>query len=281
MKEKLKSIPLQQIIVAMLTAALTILGPHLGLEEITTWVIAAISGSYIGAQGLASVGSQQSLNSLDLFKSNKFFVTMLTIVLTPILTKIGLGSQVSVVIGILVSVYNLTKGGQDMVAPLSPKYLTNEVLIAKGFSNQEYDKENEGLGTILPEGAVFYHTGLPLSDSIQQSLDTKYAKYHMIIGPDGTRHCFHPFSTRVEHCGPSSLFGRQNCNDFLIGIAFTGRPGFPLNELELTSAAQVLERTKSTYHKWNDAFITTHRLVEFGATDLTDSQWTQLQHALS
>lgn len=274
-KDLLTKLPWQQIIVAVISAALGILGPALGITSVTTWIIAAISGSYLGAQGMASAGSQASLNSLSLFKSDKFKLTLITILATAITGKLGIPDSSQWLIGILGSILNLTKGAQDMVQPLAAKYISAKDLTHKAFPQQLYNLPERP--KLAPLGIVFHQTGKDFEPSLNEIIsNTSPVSYNVLIGPDGTQHMLYPSDQMTYHCGISAHNGRADCNTFMMSVAFTGSHGSILSPHELASAAQVVKRAEAKYPEWSGTYLVTHKQVEQGAVDLSEKQWNSL-----
>jgi len=62
---------------------------------------------------------------------------------------------------------------------------------------------------------------------------------HLFIRRDGTVVQFVPFAKRAWHAGESSFEGREQCNDFSIGIELEGTDGNGYREVQYLALAEV------------------------------------------
>lgn len=124
-------------------------------------------------------------------------------------------------------------------------------------SNCDSDKVNEIQGVIL------HHTAEP---TIEKSLAVltspeKEVGTHVVIDTDGTRYIMANPEIVTYHAGLSFLNGRENCNDFTIGIEFQGNTlQNPLTNEQIESAIEYLIPIISKYNiPINN--IVTHEMV--------------------
>lgn len=149
------------------------------------------------------------------------------------------------------------------------------------FEEVNHSTPNKG-GDIHPIGVVFHHSAGSFSGSlswIKQSVSQ--VSYHVLIHPDGTRHNVVPLDRRAWHAGKSEFLGRSGCNDFMVGVAFSGDTnGRDLTDAEIASAVEFVRKHRQKYG-WTIAEMTDHRTVSPGRkNDLSQSQWQRLHAAL-
>jgi len=83
--------------------------------------------------------------------------------------------------------------------------------------NISRNKTNEILGV------VFHHTGFGLDSSLSWLTDPESeVSAHVIIDKDGTRYILADDKHVTWHAGRSNFNGRENCNDFMLGVEFVG-----------------------------------------------------------
>ncbi|MDE6755429.1 MAG: N-acetylmuramoyl-L-alanine amidase [Muribaculaceae bacterium] len=88
---------------------------------------------------------------------------------------------------------------------------------------------------------VLHHTATADTKSSLQILTQRRERgnvsCHVLIAPDGTRYVLAPPESITWHAGRSRLNGRNNCNNFTIGIEFQGNTiEKPLTEAQIKSA---------------------------------------------
>jgi AmpD protein len=83
------------------------------------------------------------------------------------------------------------------------------------------------------------------------------------------------------HAGVSRFLGRDNCNDFLLGVAFAGDTyAAPLSESQVESALEWLS-SRWTALGWGPGRITDHRQAAPGRKDdLNPVEWDRLSAAV-
>lgn len=79
---------------------------------------------------------------------------------------------------------------------------------------------------------------------------------HLLIDRAGAVTQFVPFSARAWHAGVSYFDGRDNCNDFSIGIELEGTDFTPYTTAQYTQLATIVRLLQQTYPK-----ITPNRIV--------------------
>ena len=62
---------------------------------------------------------------------------------------------------------------------------------------------------------------------------------HLLIDRRGALTQFVPFTARAWHAGASSFQGRENCNDFSIGIELEGADDIPYSDLQYTQLVEI------------------------------------------
>lgn len=70
---------------------------------------------------------------------------------------------------------------------------------------------------------------------------------HLLIRRDGSLVQFVPFDQRAWHAGQSHYDGRENCNDFSIGIELEGTDTGPFEQAQYASLARVIRSLLRTY----------------------------------
>ena len=79
---------------------------------------------------------------------------------------------------------------------------------------------------------------------------------HLLIERTGRVVQFVPFDKRAWHAGTSSFDGRENCNDFSIGIELEGTDCQPFTEIQYQTLASIAETLMQSYPE-----ITTNRIA--------------------
>lgn len=70
---------------------------------------------------------------------------------------------------------------------------------------------------------------------------------HVFIDRDGLIKQFVPFDKRAWHAGQSCYDGKQECNDFSIGIELEGSDDEPFNDIQYAKLNQVIAILKDHY----------------------------------
>jgi len=111
--------------------------------------------------------------------------------------------------------------------------------------------------TIQPTAIVLHHSGGSFAGSESWILNPQSkVSYHYLIDLNGDRTKFAKHTERTWHAGVSSYKGRYNCNDFTIGISFSGDTNNrELTELEVDSCVKLIHDLFKEFGKLD---ITTH-----------------------
>lgn len=80
-----------------------------------------------------------------------------------------------------------------------------------------------------------------------QSIKDLKVSAHLLIKRDGQITQFVPFNKRAWHAGTSCYQGRENCNDFSIGIELEGTDHDSYTEAQYQALNHALEVLKSSY----------------------------------
>lgn len=105
------------------------------------------------------------------------------------------------------------------------------------------------------------------ADPYYASIATLRVSSHLLIMRTGEIIQFVPFSQRAWHAGQSSFQGRENCNDFSIGIELEGTDEVPYEPIQYQKLAQVIRALQAAYPA-----ITRERIV--GHSDIAPGRKT-------
>lgn len=155
---------------------------------------------------------------------------------------------------------NSTGGSFLYIKNRVPKYNTfrSDTILTPNIRTINSKSYKEGHPTVNEQkGVVLHHTGdYPSLDAIVQDLTTplgqvipfrgkkqdREASAHVVIGTDGTRKVLATPDKVTFHAGASAHEGRQNVNDFMIGIEFQGDTNKrDLTPQQIKSAVEYLE----------------------------------------
>ncbi|MEY3288745.1 MAG: hypothetical protein RLZZ419_987 [Pseudomonadota bacterium] len=87
---------------------------------------------------------------------------------------------------------------------------------------------------------------------------------HLLIKRDGNCVQYVPFDKRAWHAGVSNYHGKNNCNDFSIGIELEGIESIAYTEAQYTRLADVIDTLLKTYPKLSRQQITGHSEIAPG-----------------
>lgn len=87
---------------------------------------------------------------------------------------------------------------------------------------------------------------------------------HLLIDRSGEVTQFVPFDKRAWHAGASCYDGRENCNDFSIGIELEGTDDLPYTQAQYKQLIRVSEALMSTYPAITKERITGHQHIAPG-----------------
>ena len=100
-----------------------------------------------------------------------------------------------------------------------------------------------------------------------ESIATLKVSSHLLIKRDGSIIQFVPFEKRAWHAGKSFFDGRENCNDFSIGIELEGTDDCPYEKIQYEQLARVIQLLIKNYPA-----ITRERIV--GHSDIAPGRKT-------
>jgi len=110
---------------------------------------------------------------------------------------------------------------------------------------------NIGEGINAVEGIVLHHTAAKNAKSALytfRSPDT-HVSSHVVIVEEGTRYVLAEPEQVTWHAGRSSLHGKNDCNEFTIGIEFQGNTAEkPLTKRQIASAIEYICPIIEKYH---------------------------------
>ncbi|MDF7669641.1 1,6-anhydro-N-acetylmuramyl-L-alanine amidase AmpD [Orbaceae bacterium ESL0721] len=87
----------------------------------------------------------------------------------------------------------------------------------------------------------------PDGDPYFQNIYQMQVSSHLFIRRDGEIIQFVPFNKRAWHAGKSLFNGRENCNDFSIGIEMEGSDNDAFTEIQYAQLAKITDILKSSY----------------------------------
>lgn len=88
------------------------------------------------------------------------------------------------------------------------------------------------------------------------TLISLHVSAHLLIDRAGNLIQFVPFEKRAWHAGKSFFKGRENCNDFSIGIELEGTDELPYEKIQYEQLAKVIKLLMKKY-----PYITRERIV--------------------
>ena len=134
---------------------------------------------------------------------------------------------------------------------------------------------NVSYNTIRPEGVVLHHSYGSYDGGVSWILnDASNVSYHVLINTDGARTVFAKDTQRAWHAGRSEFNGRIGCNNYMLGLAFSGdTTSRELTKAEIDSAVDYL---LPRFERWgwpkDLSTVTTHRDVSPGRKVDVDSR---------
>ncbi len=84
---------------------------------------------------------------------------------------------------------------------------------------------------------------------------------HCLIRRDGEIVQYVPFDKRAWHAGESNFRGRENCNDFSVGIELEGTDEIPYTSIQYAVLANLILVLKQTYPDITDSRIVGHNTI--------------------
>jgi N-acetyl-anhydromuramoyl-L-alanine amidase len=144
------------------------------------------------------------------------------------------------------------------------------------LSPNRSDRQHERLGVL------FHHSSMGFEETIDLMLKPESrVSYHCLIHGDGTRCVLVPELEVAWHAGVSYFLGRENCNDFMLGVSFAGNTyEEPLTAAQVDSALEWLESRWEPLG-WSPGRMCDHRQVAPGRKDdLNPVEWDRLLAAI-
>lgn len=106
---------------------------------------------------------------------------------------------------------------------------------------------------------------------------------HLLIRRDGALIQFVPFDKRAWHAGQSAFRGRENCNDFSIGVELEGHEAIPYSEMQYHCLARSIASLMAEYPSIQPDCIVGHE--DIAADRKTDPgplfNWARLRSRLA
>lgn len=109
--------------------------------------------------------------------------------------------------------------------------------------------------------ALFTNTLDPMAHPYFAEISDVQVSSHCLIRRDGEIVQYVPFTKRAWHAGDSSFGGRENCNDFSIGIELEGTDETPYTPIQYTVLAELVSVLKKTYREITDDRIVGHSTI--------------------
>lgn len=109
--------------------------------------------------------------------------------------------------------------------------------------------------------ALFTNTLDPMVHPYFAEIYDVQVSSHCLIRRDGEIIQYVPFNKRAWHAGDSSFSGRENCNDFSIGIELEGTDEIPYTPIQYTVLANLVSLLKKTYPEITDDRIVGHSTI--------------------
>ena len=103
---------------------------------------------------------------------------------------------------------------------------------------------------------LFTNTLDPHAHPYFASIATQKVSAHVLIRRDGSIVQFVPFQRRAWHAGASSYEGRENCNDFSIGIELEGTDTVHYEDAQYRVLATLIDALRIAYPT-----LSKHRIV--------------------
>jgi N-acetyl-anhydromuramoyl-L-alanine amidase len=97
-----------------------------------------------------------------------------------------------------------------------------------------------------------------------ESISTLKVSSHLLIERTGKITQFVPFHQRAWHAGKSSFKGRENCNDFSIGIELEGTDEMPYEKIQYEKLADIIRAIRKIYPAVTRERIVGHETIAPG-----------------
>lgn len=134
-------------------------------------------------------------------------------------------------------------------------------------------------GISIPEGEFGNDNVIKLFQNRLKSMQELQVSSHLYIRRDGEVIQFVPFNLRAWHAGISSFEGRENCNDFSIGIELEGADNIIYTDIQYEKLKDIITYLKKTYPDITDSRIVGHSDIAPGRKTDPGSlfDWTKIK----
>jgi len=122
-------------------------------------------------------------------------------------------------------------------------------------------------GISIPAGQFGNDNVIQLFQNRLKSMKDARVSAHLYIRREGEVIQFVPFDLRAWHAGISNFEGRDNCNDFSIGIELEGADNIVYTDIQYKKLQEIIKVLKKLYPD-----ITDHRIV--GHSDIAPGRKT-------
>jgi AmpD protein len=122
-------------------------------------------------------------------------------------------------------------------------------------------------GISIPEGEFGNDNVIRLFQNRLKSMKDQKVSSHLYIRRDGEVIQFVPFDLRAWHAGVSEFQGRENCNDFSIGIELEGSDSISYEDIQYKKLVDIIKQLKKLFPA-----ITNERIV--GHSDIAPGRKT-------
>jgi len=141
---------------------------------------------------------------------------------------------------------------------------------------EEYkETPNKSVRRIKPLGVVLHHSDGSFAGSVDWCTRSESkVSYHVLIDTNGKRVRMADDDRRCWHAGVSKFKGKRGCNDFLLGVSFSGNTNHrELTDDEVKSAVEyIIPRLKKWGWPTDLSTITTHREISPGRKNDVDER---------
>jgi len=112
--------------------------------------------------------------------------------------------------------------------------------------------------------ALFQNRLDPAAHPSFASISDLKVSAHLLVRRDGRLIQYVPLHLRAWHAGRSSFHGRENCNDFSIGIELEGSDNLPFDEVQYAVLERISRHIMQVYPAIDPGRITGHRDIAPG-----------------
>lgn len=113
-------------------------------------------------------------------------------------------------------------------------------------------------GISIPEGQFGNDNVIALFQNRLKSKKDLKVSSHLYIRREGEVIQFVPFDLRAWHAGVSSFYGREDCNDYSIGIELEGADYIVYTDIQYIKLKNIIKNLKKAYPSITDNRIVGH-----------------------